>query len=109
MGRIKDIAIGLDDGDPESITAADKMRGSPNSLFMLIIFDVNHKLYYGFKTTASSVEEAKKNAFYRYRNYCRDNRYKAISSAVFNDVVKLYDGKSYRDMKRRKGTMMREI
>lgn len=100
---MKDIAIGIEDGDPEAIAIGNRLDRASNTKYR-VIYDPEHKLYYGFESYGLSDEKTSSAAFFKYSRYCRDNRYPLMKSSDFQHRLKNVSREEMKTVKADKGT-----
>ena len=105
---MKDIAIGLEDGDEEAIKLVNKLSKKTKTKYQ-VIFDTEHRIYYGFESYGLSDKKTSSASFYKYSQYCRSNRFICMASTVFQDKLKNVSRDELSNIKASKGTRFKMI
>lgn len=105
---MKDIYTAAQEGDKKAIALANKLEQESKGKYQ-VVFDSNHRLYYGFYSFGYSDAKTTSSSFYKYMEYCKENRYPSMRFADFSEKVKNVPASEYKEIKADKGTRFKEL
>jgi hypothetical protein len=105
---MKDIAVGVLDGDDEAIALSDKLSKKEDHTYGAV-YDKNHRLYYGFESFGLSEEKTISAAFYKYKRHCTSNKFASMGSSSFKHRFKILNKEEYEKLRNDKGTLFKKL
>lgn len=108
FSSMKDIDIGLQDGDPAAMALAQKLSNTDKQKYQ-IIYDPSHQLFYGFNSYGLSDSKTTSSSYYKYMQYCKAHKYPRLGYQEFSERLKVVNADEFRKEKAGKGTRFKEL
>ncbi len=105
---MKDISIGMLDGDPVAFALAKRISDEQKRKY-ITVYDKDHRLFYGFYSFSYSECKAKSVAFFKYTTHCRANNYASMDYCEFKNMVKFVSRSEYMEAEKTIGSRFKDL
>ena len=98
---MKDIAIGVEDGDPEAIILAKKLDTELKTK-VIVYRDTIHNITYAFELYNMTEKKFISTAYYKYQQYCARNNYPIKDYFCFNENANILSKRLFKELLKKK-------